>query len=60
MSDIRYTLGIDPEANEILVADSRSHEVLLRGPASSREAIQELVNLANRPSQEAPHGYCHD
>lgn len=50
---MRYHIGIDPETDELMVGDSESHILFLRGPASEREAVVKLVGLANRAAEAA-------
>ena len=43
-----YVIGQDPETGEILVGDTRQHEMFLRGPASAETQIRDLVQAANQ------------
>ena len=42
-----YMVGRDPETNEIMVGDRRTHVFFLRGPANEERATRDLVQAAN-------------
>ena len=42
-----YIVGRDPETNEVMVGDRRTHGFFLRGPAMEETAIRNLVQAAN-------------
>jgi hypothetical protein len=42
-----YIVGQDPETDEIIVGDSRTHTFFLRGPSSAERTIRDLVQAAN-------------
>jgi len=61
-----YIVGRDPETNEVIVGDSRSHVFFLRGPSSEEDSVIALVEAANMwahkhgvPKRE-PHCECHE